>query len=184
MPAIHQIANALASNLKPQASSNNCPIQLPHPDPMKLQPRQVLIDPRPLGGDEVVHRTHINLTSGFDETGNRLTFGQDTVGDVLHIDRGGNLVQTGFEVAVRHVIQTVAHVHQDLGGVFVWQGDESVRVGAVAVLHFETAGVVLEEEGDHAEVGVRPGATVLARAQLLRGDRGVVIHAEFVDDGR
>lgn len=151
---------------------------------MKFQSRQVLISPGPLGRDELLHRSNIDLASGLDETGEGLTLGQDALGHVLHVNGRGDLVQTGLEVVVGHVLEAVAHVDVDLSGVLVHDGDKGVGLGAEAVLDLEAAGVVLEEERDHAKVRVRPGAAVLARGELLRGDGGVVVHAQLVNDGR
>lgn len=151
---------------------------------MKLQPSQVLVDPRPFFGNKLLHRPNVDIAAGLDETSNRLALRQHTLLYVLHVDGSSDLVQARLEIVVGHVLETVANIDIDLGRMLMLDRNKRIRLVAEAVLDLEATGVILEEERDHAEVSVRPGAAVLAGRQFLRGYWGVVIHAQLIDDGR
>jgi len=150
---------------------------------MKFYSRQVLVGTRPFGRDEVLYRPNVNLTAGLDEAGDGLTLWQDALDYVLHVYRGSNLMEARLEVIIGHVLEAIANINVDFGRVLAHDGDKSIGLGTEAVLYLETARVILEEESDHAKVGVRPSTAVLARGELLSGYRGVIVHAELVDDG-
>ncbi len=84
-------------------------------------------------------------------------------------------MQAGRQLPVRPALQRLAHVDDHLARVIRLDSDEPVGAPLRAVLELEPAGPVLEEEGDDAEVKVRPDAADGAAVQLGDVDGWVAV---------
>ena len=108
----------------------------------------------------------------------------EALGLALELRGHRHLVHAGLDDAVRPALEGVADVDDHLRGavgVARQHGDE--RAWVAAVLELEAANGVLEQQGDDAEVGVRPRALDLALGELLQVRLGVVVEACLAGGG-
>ena len=121
-------------------------------------------------------RPHRRLAMGLEEEDGREPLRESAVPHALQVDRVGDLMQARADDLVGQTFKGVADVDDHLVGVFPDDGHERA---VAAVLEFQPAHRVLEQERDDTEVAVRPGALGEALVQLLDRDGRVVVEAEL-----
>jgi hypothetical protein len=152
---------------------------------VELQSRHVLVLGRTVLGNELRQRPDIGVAARLEKEDARVAIRQPACRLVAHGVRERDLVHAGANVVVGQARARVADVDDQLRGLARGRRQHG-RKGAwgAAVLELEAADGVLEEEGDDAEVGVRPRALNLALEQRLDGHRRVVVEAQLASGAR
>ena len=117
---------------------------------------------------------------GLEEEDRREPFRERAIPHALQMDRVGDLMQARPDDLVGQTFKGVADVDDHLVGIFPDDGHERA---VAAVLEFQPAHRVLEQERDDAEIAVRPGALGETLLQLLDRDGRVVIEAQLAGGG-
>lgn len=121
---------------------------------------------------------------GFEEENARVPVRAEALCLVFHAVRHSDLVHARLDNTVSPALEGVADVDHHLGqSVVAPRQHGSKRSGPAAVLELEPADRVLEEQGDNAEVGVRPGALDLTLGELLEVRLGIVVKADLARGG-
>lgn len=113
---------------------------------------------------------------GLEEKNRREPLRQRAILHALQVDRVGDLMKARTDDLVGQTLKSIADVDDHLVGIFTDNGHEPA---IAAVLEFEPAHLVLEEECDDTEIAVRPSPLGEALLQLLDRDGRVVIKAEL-----
>ena len=88
-------------------------------------------------------------------------------------------MQTRRHPIIRPPLQRLANIDHHFALPFTSYSEESVRVKCSTVLDLKATDTVLKEEGDDAEIEVRPNAAYGAFLHFLDGDGWVVEEAKL-----
>ena len=165
----------------------NSLIYQPIPPLQMFQGTNLIIHGGPLLAQEIMYWSGRSLRARSAEESQRIPVRQNAI--LLHpfvnLELPGhrNLVQARFQLAIRPALQDIRHGDDQIGGILARHGDK--RVPLAAILKFEAACVILEQEAQSAEVGMWPDASRVLSEKLALGDAGIVIEAQlaYVGEG-
>lgn len=98
---------------------------------MQLQRRHIPKRPQSLRRNIFLQGSHTHLSVRLQKTRNRIPLRQEPTGPVIDPNRRHNLVDTRLQIAVRHMLQSVADVDGHLRRRLAVDGDERSGFGAV-----------------------------------------------------
>ena len=92
-------------------------------------------------------------------------------------------MQARLQHIIRPALQDIRHGDDQIGGILARHGDKRARLAAI--LEFEPACIILEQEAQTAEVGMWPDASRVLSEELVPRDARVVIQAQlaYVGEG-